>query len=57
MSSGELKKKIIKEAPRFFRVPKGMHDVLPAEQPYWERIESAIGIRVAVANRSYVRGL
>lgn len=28
-----------KEKPRFLRAPKGMHDVLPSEQPYWERIE------------------
>jgi len=30
-----------KEQPRlqFFRAPKGMNDVLPSEQPYWERIE------------------
>lgn len=34
-----------KETPRFFQAPKGMHDVLPPEQPYWEKIESvAAGI-------------
>lgn len=25
-----------------FRAPKGMHDVLPQDQPYWERVESAV---------------
>lgn len=29
-----------KEAKGVFRAPRGMHDVLPAEQPYWERVES-----------------
>lgn len=23
------------------RAPKGMHDILPADQPYWEKVESA----------------
>src|SRR5260370_878776 len=31
-----------KEIERMFRAPKGMHDVLPVEQPYWERIESVM---------------
>lgn len=30
------------DAPRLFRAPRGMKDVLPQEQPYWEKIESAI---------------
>lgn len=30
-----------KEKPEGFRVPKGMHDVLPIEEPYWEKIENA----------------
>lgn len=28
-----------KETPRTFQAVKGMHDVLPADQPHWERIE------------------
>ncbi len=40
MPAAKSKKKIPKEAPKLFRAPKGMHDVLPSEQPYWERIES-----------------
>ncbi len=35
-------KKLKKETPRLFQAPKGMHDVLPAEQPWWERIESVV---------------
>jgi len=34
------KKLKTKETPRMFQAPRGMRDVLPAEQPYWERIES-----------------
>lgn len=29
-------------SPEVFRVPKGMHDVLPAEQMWWERVEKVI---------------
>ena len=29
-----------KEKPEAFRAPKGMHDVLPADEPYWEKIEN-----------------
>jgi len=36
------KKSRPKEPQRMFRAPKGMHDILPSEQPYWERIESAV---------------
>ncbi len=31
-----------KEKPEAFRVPKGMHDVVPADEPYWEKIEGAV---------------
>lgn len=31
-----------KAASILFRAPRGMHDVLPQEQPYWERIESIV---------------
>jgi histidyl-tRNA synthetase len=31
-----------KESPKLFRAQRGMHDVLPADQPYWERVESAV---------------
>lgn len=30
-----------KEKSEAFRTPRGMHDVLPIEEPYWEKIESA----------------
>ncbi len=30
-----------KEKPEVFRAPKGMHDIIPADEPYWEKIESA----------------
>ena len=30
-----------KETPRTFQSVKGMHDVLPSDEPYWERIECA----------------
>lgn len=40
MPAGKNKAKV-KEMTREFRTPKGMHDVLPADQPYWERIETA----------------
>jgi histidyl-tRNA synthetase len=36
-SKNKIKKK---DLPKLFQAPKGMHDVLPAEQPYWERVES-----------------
>jgi histidyl-tRNA synthetase len=31
-----------KESVRTFQAPKGMHDILPADQPYWEKIEGAV---------------
>ncbi len=31
-----------KESPKMFQAPKGMHDTLPQDQPYWERIECAV---------------
>ncbi len=36
-----VKKDKPKEIVRDFQAPRGMHDVLPAEQPYWEKVESA----------------
>ncbi len=30
-----------KEKPEAFRAQKGMHDMLPADEPYWEKIETA----------------
>ncbi len=29
-----------KEVVRTFQSAKGMHDVLPSDEPYWEKIES-----------------
>ncbi len=31
-----------KESPRTFQAPKGMHDVLPADQVYWDKIGDAV---------------
>jgi histidyl-tRNA synthetase len=31
-----------KETVRTFQAPKGMHDILPADQPYWDRIEGIV---------------
>ncbi|MBI2888632.1 MAG: histidine--tRNA ligase [Candidatus Liptonbacteria bacterium] len=36
------KKKEGKEVSKVFQEPKGMHDVLPADEAYWSRIESAV---------------
>ncbi len=36
------KKKEGKEVPKVFQEPKGMHDVLPADEAYWSRIEGAV---------------
>jgi len=33
-------KEKIKEKQEPFRAPKGMHDIVPADEPYWEKIES-----------------
>ncbi len=38
----EDKKEKNKEAVRSFQAVKGMHDVLPADEPYWEKIESVV---------------
>lgn len=35
-----LQKEKAKEKPEAFRAPKGMHDVLPVDELYWEKIES-----------------
>lgn len=31
-----------KEAIKNFQAPKGMHDILPVDQPYWDRIEAIV---------------
>ena len=37
------KKNLEKPAPiKTFQAPKGMHDVLPSDEPYWEKIEGAV---------------
>lgn len=36
------KKNSQKEQRKNFQAPKGMHDVLPVDAPYWEKIETAI---------------
>jgi histidyl-tRNA synthetase len=35
------KKENEKEVVRSFQAPKGMHDILPSDEPYWEKIEGA----------------
>lgn len=35
-------KDIKKEKREPFQAPRGMHDILPADEPYWERIESVV---------------
>ncbi|MDO8574437.1 MAG: histidine--tRNA ligase [bacterium] len=49
VSKDKIKKRVIKtiktEKPvssEVFRAPKGMHDILPADQIWWERIEKAV---------------
>ncbi|MDE2019362.1 MAG: histidine--tRNA ligase [Patescibacteria group bacterium] len=36
-----MDKEKIKEKKITFQAPRGMHDILPADEPYWERIENA----------------
>src|SRR5665213_1104076 len=38
----EKKPREPKEVVRTFQSAKGMHDVLPSDEPYWERIESVV---------------
>jgi histidyl-tRNA synthetase len=42
MTSPNLKKENPKEVVRSFQAPKGMHDRLPADGLYWEKIEEAV---------------
>src|SRR3989344_7073098 len=49
VSKDKIKKRAIKTiktekpvSPEVFRAPKGMHDILPADQIWWERIEKAV---------------
>jgi histidyl-tRNA synthetase len=39
MPPNENSKEKKKETPRTFQSVKGMHDVLPSDEPYWEKIE------------------
>lgn len=41
-SSNKEKKEVEKRDIRTLQAPKGMHDVLPADQPYWDRIEGIV---------------
>lgn len=36
------KKPGIPAVPKFPQTPKGMHDILPADQPYWDRVAKAM---------------
>ncbi len=38
----DTKKEKPKETPRSFQAPKGMHDILPSSEPYWEKIEGVV---------------
>jgi histidyl-tRNA synthetase len=42
MPDPKEKKEEQKEVVRSFQSAKGMHDVLPSDEPYWERIESVV---------------
>ncbi len=41
MSPNDIKKEKPKEPARTFQSVKGMHDVLPVDEPYWEKIETS----------------
>ena len=43
MSTPKQEKEKPKEIVRTFQSAKGMHDVLPSDAPYWERIEDVAG--------------
>ena len=38
----KIKTKTKKKSKRSFQIPKGMRDILPEEQPYWNRISQVI---------------
>ncbi|RJQ29855.1 histidine--tRNA ligase [Candidatus Parcubacteria bacterium] len=38
----KTRKEKSKESGKTFQTPKGMHDVLPGDQPYWDRIERVV---------------
>jgi histidyl-tRNA synthetase len=38
MPKKEVKKEKEKAAPEILRTPKGMHDILPSEMPWWDRV-------------------
>src|SRR5690348_15704890 len=38
-TNGKTEKKEKKEA---YQAPRGMHDILPADEPYWEKLESTV---------------
>ena len=40
--TAKVVKKIKEIKPEIFRAPKGMHDILPVDQIWWERIEKAV---------------
>ncbi len=40
--NGKTNKESEKKDVRTFQAPKGMHDVLPADQPYWDKIEAVV---------------
>ncbi len=46
IQKNKTSKKIKKEKKTLFQSPKGMHDILPAEQPYWKKI-SKVGREIA----------
>ncbi len=42
MPLNDKKEKPKENTIRSFQAPKGMHDILPADQPYWDRIEGIV---------------
>src|SRR5258708_6121992 len=42
MNPNPKSKKVLPPVPKFPQSPKGMHDVLPVDQPYWERVSKVV---------------
>lgn len=39
IKNNKIKQVAAKETKQIFRAPKGTHDILPSDRPYWDRIE------------------
>ncbi len=42
IKSQEKKPDKSKEVPRTFQAPRGMHDILPVDEPYWKKLDTVI---------------